>query len=570
MMVSGPVTHRVDDLLAQMTLDEKIGQMTQADRQHLGGESDIADHLLGSVLVGGDSAPEPSTPKAWADLVDGYQTIAQRTRLGIPLLVGVDAVHGHGLVKGATVFPHNIGLGATRDAELARRVGDVTATELVATGVRWTFAPCLAVAKDARWGRTYESFSQDAEIVAAMTSIVTGFQRGPGGAIRVLATAKHWVGDGGTKDGRDRGDTRVAEDELVRVHGAPYVEAIRRGVGSVMVSFSSWNGDKLHGHRHLITDVLKDDLGFGGFVVSDWAGVKELPGDYADQVRAAVNAGIDMVMVPDDYPRFQATLKDQVEAGGVPVTRVDDAVSRILAKKVEAGLFENAFADRSLLDSVGSDAHRAVAREAVRESLVLLRNEDGILPLDKETERIFVAGRNAGDIGRQCGGWTMGWQGGNGPVTRGTTILDGIRAAVSPSTNVAFEVDASGLDGSYNVVVAVVGEAPYAEWKGDRPGGVRLDADDVAMLGRVEDAGVAAVVVVVSGRPVPVPARFSQVKAVVAAWLPGTEAAGVADVLFGDRQFVGRLPRSWPQGSGSEDPEWPAGFGLSYAARHQA
>lgn len=548
------VRAKVDGLLGRMTLDEKVGQMTLVDRDHLETDDDIADRFLGALLSGGDSAPDPPTAKSWADTIEGYQSVAASTRLGIPLLYGIDAVHGAGLVEGATVFPHNIGLGAARDADLVRRIGEVTAKESAAVGVNWTFAPCLAVARDPRWGRTYESFGQDPQIVSALTTYIEGVQ-GSG----VLATAKHWVGDGATEGGVDRGDAAIDEDELRWVDMAPYVEAVRRGVGAVMVSFSSWKGEKLHGHRYLVTDVLKGELGFGGIVVSDWKGLDELAGDHAERVRSGINAGIDMAMVVDDYAGFQDTLRDEVEAGRVRPDRIDDAVRRILTQKVEIGVFEEAPAARSLLDSVGSAEHREVAREAVRQSLVLLKNE-GVLPLSDGLDRVLVAGKNADDLGHQCGGWTMGWQGGSGDVTSGTTILDGIREAVASSTTVMFEEDAEGFDDSCDVAIAVVGERPYAEGKGDRSQAPALDREDVELLERLSQADVATVAILVSGRPLVLSDLHGKTDALVAAWLPGTEGGGVADVLFGGNDFVGTLPRDWPE----RESTWPRGFGMRY------
>jgi beta-glucosidase len=573
---SQPVPVRVADLLGRMTLDEKIGQMTQAERSDITNTADIATYGLGSLLSGGGSAPTPNTPASWADMYDNFQRAALTNRLGIPLIYGVDAVHGHNNVVGATIFPHNIGLGATRDAALAQQVGQATAEEVAGTGIDWTFAPCLCVARNERWGRTYESFGEDPEIGQSLTTIVTGFQGttlgGTGSSI--LATAKHYVGDGGTTGGDDQGNTVLSEADLRRIHLAPFVSAVQRNVGAVMISYSSWNGVKMHGNHYLITDVLKGELGFTGFVVSDWAGIDQLDGAggfSASDVRTGINAGIDMVMVPHDYQGFIATLRSEVQAGNVPLSRIDDAVSRILTKKFQLGLFERPLTDRSYTSTVGSAAHRALARQAVRESQVLLKN-DGILPLAKSGLRILVTGKNADNIGNQSGGWTISWQGSSGATTPGTTILQGIRAAVAPGTTVSYDAAARKPAGN-DVAVAVLGETPYAEGQGDRTDGMGLDRTDLNVLSNLKRARIPTVVVLVSGRPLIVTNQLPDWRAFVAGWLPGTEGAGVADVLFGDYKPTGTLPMSWPRtatqipinvGDTSYDPLFGYGFGLTY------
>jgi beta-glucosidase len=569
------IAARTAELLARMTLDEKIGQMTQVDRMYLASESDIATYSLGSVISGGGSTPATNTPGSWADMVDGYQRVALASRLGIPLLYGVDAVHGHAIVDGATVFPHNIGLGAARDPRLVQEIARVTAEELAATGIRWNFAPSVAVARDDRWGRTYESFGEVPELAEAFSTYVTGLQGARLGAApaSVLATAKHWIADGGTVGGDDGGDARLADAELRAIHLPPFLAAMRAGVGSIMIGHNSVGGVPMHAHRRLVTDVLKGELGFGGLVVSDWFPMGDVSSDYPLAVRSVVNAGIDMVMVPADYRLFIATLRDEVNAGRVPISRIDDAVTRILRKKLELGLFERPFAERSLLGTVGSRAHRELARRAVRASLVLLKNDGGILPLAKDTPRIFVAGKSADDVGNLAGGWTIHWQGRSGEVVPGTTILEAIRNAVAPRTAVTYARDASGLDASYDVAVVVVGETPYAEWLGDRTDGLGLDPEDLETLAAVERAGVPAVVILVSGRPLVVTEQIPGWAALLAAWLPGTEGQGVADVLFGDFAPTGKLPVSWPRsaaqlpvnvGDPEYDPLFPFGFGLGY------
>jgi beta-glucosidase len=594
---------RAERLLAAMTLEEKVGQMTQAER---GAVSDdptlVATWRLGSVLSGGGSTPADNTPEGWADMVDGFQTQALRTRLGIPLIYGVDSVHGHGNLVGATVFPHNIGLGATRDPRLVERVEHVTAEETRATGPQWVFAPCVCVARDLRWGRTYESFGEDPGLVIKMETAIDGFQ-GPRAREldepdRVLATAKHYAGDGDTEYGTGSGDytidqgiTVTSRSDFARIDLSPYVAAVHaHDVGSVMPSFSSvdWTEDgvgnplKMHAHRELITGVLKHKLGFDGFVISDWEGIHQLPGDYAAQVTTGVNAGIDMFMEPFSYQQFETTLLAEVAAGRVSEARIDDAVRRILVKKFELGLFENPFTDRRHLDEVGSPAHRSLARRAVAESQVLLKNRGKVLPLSGH-ERIYVAGSNADDIGNQAGGWTVAWQGLSGDIIPGNTILEGIRQ-VAPGAEVTFSEDASAPTVGADVGVVVVGETPYAEGFGDvggplwqdngvarEPKTMRLNDADRAAVDRVCGSIDRCVVVVVSGRPLVLTDQLGRMDALVAAWLPGSQGEGVADVLFGRRPFTGRLSMTWPRtleqepinvGDRHYDPLFPYGYGL--------
>ncbi len=547
-----PTAERVADLLARMDLADKVGQMTQAERGQASPGA-VGALRIGSVLSGGGSTPQPNTAEAWADMYDAYQQVATATLLGIPIIYGVDAVHGHNNLVGATIFPHNIGLGATRDPDLVERVARATAVEVAATGPTWTFSPCLCVARDDRWGRTYESFSENPDVVSSMASAVTGYQGARLGAdpTSVLATAKHFVGDGGTDGGVDQGDASISEDELRRVHLPPFEAAIARDVGSIMVSFSSWRGEKLHAHRYLLTDVLKDELGFEGFVVSDWAGIDQIdgePGFTLEEVAAATNAGIDMFMVPSDVELFVALLTEAIETGLVPADRVEDAVSRVLTKKFELGLFERPFTDRSLAAHIGSTEHRALAREAAARSQVLLTN-DGALPIAPGT-RVLVTGSNADDVGAQAGGWTVTWQGVTGPLAGGTSIVAALRAELGDDAVLhvpGVREMASTLDAQVDLAVAVVGEKPYAEFEGDRPDGVRLPEADLDVLDELERLGVPTVVVVVSGRPVDLHGAEKWAAAVLAAWLPGTEGAGVVDVLVGAVEPTGTLPMSWPR-----------------------
>ncbi len=570
-----PVSDRVEDLLSRMTLEEKVGQMALVDWPHLSSDSDIASYHLGALMTTSENlSDDQNTPQNWADKHDTYQSVALGGRLGIPIVFGTDAVHGHNNLLNATIFPHNIGIGASRDPVLAESIGRITAIESAATGFNWTFSPCLCVARNERWGRTYESFGEDPEIASMMTSIIDGYQ---GASLAdpdsVLATAKHWVGDGGTVGGDDQGDTQISEAELRAIHVPPFADAIARDVGSIMISYSSWNGVKLHGDQYLITDVLKDELGFTGFVVSDFRGINQLPGDYTSDVRTSINAGIDMVMIPDNYQLFTTTLIDEVNAGNVSQARIDDAVSRILTKKFEMGLFESPLVDRSNQSEIRSQEHLDVAREAVRKSLVLLKNENDILPLSKDLSSVFVAGKNANDIGNQSGGWTISWQGSSGDITAGTTLLEGIQTAVDPSTSVTFSQDGVGAAG-HDVAIVIIGETPYAEGDGDRPSYIGLDQQDIATLDNVQAAGIPTVVILVSGRPMVVTDRLPDWDAFVAAWLPGSEGQGVADVIFGDHNFTGTLPQSWPDsesqvpintGDAQYAPLFPYGFGLSYS-----
>lgn len=580
----------VKALLAKMTLDEKIGQMTQPEQHQLEDPNDIDTYHLGSVLSGGDSDPKTNSLEDWTDLYDSLQARAVKTRLGIPILYGVDAVHGHNNVIGAVVFPHNVGLGATGDAKLVEEVARVTALEVRATGIQWTFAPCVAVVRDERWGRSYESFGEDPALVARLgAAAVRGLQGTvPGDPQRVLGCAKHFLGDGGTTFGTgmeipnspdkahllDQGDTQLTEPELRRLHLQGYVAALEQGVATIMPSYNMWNGERVSGSKHLLTDILKTELGFEGFLISDYNAIDALPGDFRADIKQSINAGMDMVMVPKKYREFFTTLKSLVEAGEVPVARIDDAVTRILRAKYAAGLFaagRSPLADRSLQKSFGSPEHRAVARQAVRESLVLLKNEKKALPLSKSAKRIFVAGKNADDIGNQAGGWTITWQGKSGATMPGTTILAALKASAGAGTQVTFSADGTGAEGA-DVGVVVIGEKPYAEFFGDRRD-LSLDQEDLAAIANVKKAGIPVVVVLVSGRPMILGDALTSADAVVAAWLPGTEGQGVADVLFGDYKPTGKLPYTWPRsneqlpinvGDSKYDPLFPFGFGLTY------
>ena len=563
-------------LLARMTLDEKIGQMTQPDQAFLKDPANIEKYFLGSVLSGGSSDPkEGNSLKAWTDMYDGYQAHTRNTRLKIPILYGVDAVHGHNNVLDAVIFPHNIGLGCTRNPKLIEQVQRVTAEEIRATGIQWAFGPCVAVPQDIRWGRTYEGFSEDPNLVRELAGpAVRGFQgAGLDDPLGVLACAKHYVGDGGTaygsaRVGLDQGDTRVDEATLRRVHLPGYITAIEAGVGTIMPSYSSWNGVKCSASKRLLTEILKDELGFQGFLISDYKAIDQLARNFKEAVGISINAGMDMGMVPENYRAYITDLKELVGEGKVPMSRIDDAVLRILRVKFAMGLMDpkrSQLADRSLWKSFGSPEHRAVARQAVRESLVLLKNEGHALPLSKKAARLHIGGKNADDIGNQCGGWTIDWQGRSGNVTTGgTTILAAIKNTVSKDTKVSFSKDGSGAEGA-TVGVVVIGEKPYAEGAGDRAS-LALAAEDIAAVKTMKAAGIPVVVVLVSGRPMILGDVLDTASAVVAAWLPGSEGQGVADVLFGDYKPTGKLSFTWPKavGKGTADPLFAYGYGLKY------
>ncbi|TYH36808.1 hypothetical protein ES332_D13G291100v1 [Gossypium tomentosum] len=590
---NAPIEDRVKDLLSRMTLQEKIGQMTQIERS-VATPADLKSFSIGSILSAGGSVPfQKALPADWADMVDKFQQAALESRLGIPLIYGIDAVHGNNSVYGATIFPHNVGLGATRDADLAQRIGAATALEVRATGIHYDFAPCVAVCRDPRWGRCFECYSEDTNIVRKMTSIITGLQGKPpadypkgypfvAGRNNVIACAKHFVGDGGTEKGINEGNTILSYDDLESIHMAPYLDCISQGVSTIMASYSSWNGRQLHADHFLLTEILKDKLGFKGFVISDWEALDRLTeprgSNYRYCISTAVNAGIDMVMVPLRYKQFMDDLTFLVESGEVLMSRIDDAVERILRVKIVAGLFEYPFSDRSLLDIVGCKLHRELAREAVRKSLVLLKNgknpENPFLPLDRTAKRILVAGSHADNLGYQCGGWTSTWFGGSGRITIGTTILDAIRESAGDKTEVIYDEypSTNTLAGQYSFAIVVVGEPPYAETLGDNKELV-IPFNGSDIISSVADK-IPTLAILISGRPLVLePQVLEKVDAFIAAWLPGTEGRGATDVVFGDFEFEGRLPMTWFRsndqlpmnpGQNSYDPLFPLGFGLTY------
>jgi len=605
------IEKRAAKILAKMSVPEKVGQMMQPELKYITPE-EVKQFHIGSVLNGGGTTPDNNkyaTVQDWANLAEQfYQASMDESdgKVAIPLIWGSDAVHGNNNVYGMTLFPHNIGLGAAGDPELLHRIGKATAMEVAVTGVDWTFGPTVAVVRDLRWGRTYESYSEDPRIVSEyareMVRGIQGEDVEPGvyKPRNVVATAKHFLGDGGTTQGVDRGDTEVSEKELVDIHAAGYISALDGNVLTTMASFNSWNGKKLHGHKYLMTDILKGRMGFDGFVVSDWNGHMQVPGCTVKKCAAAINAGLDLVMVPSDWKEMLANTIKAVDMGEIPMSRIDDAVTRILRVKLRAGLFDAGpvlkrehVGDLSL---AGHPDHRAVAREAVRKSLVLLKNNGSVLPLSPKAN-ILVAGDAADNIGKQAGGWTLSWQGTgnkNEDFPGASSIWDGIKSSVDQAGGKAL----LSADGSFSakdfggaekpdVAIVVYGEEPYAEWHGDitsieyQYGSKRKDID---LLKKLKEQGIPVVSVFVTGRPLFTNRELNVSDAFVVAWLPGSEGNGVSQVLMQSAEgkvqhdFQGRLSFSWPKdvtqavvnvGDDAYEPLFPYGYGLSYAAHKE-
>lgn len=568
----------VQTLLAQMTLQEKIGQMTQPEKNSVK-KGDIARYGLGSVLSGGGGNPTENTPHNWRDMVLGFTEEAKQSRLGIPLIYGVDAVHGHNNMHGATIFPHNIALGATRDPQLVKRIGRATALEVAATGVRWDFAPAVSIPYDIRWGRSFEGYSQDTQLVSELAAAYIEGLRGErwNSPTSVLPSVKHFVADGHTTFGSskrisgdpnalqndatlanahvdagmqallnqgawqlDQGNSEIDEDTLRRIHLPPYQKAIEAGALNIMTSYSSWNGVKMHGHKYLVQDVLKGEMGFEGFIVTDWEGIDQIDPDYHTCVVQSINAGIDMVMVPFKYERFIETLTRAVENGDVSMDRIDDAVTRILNTKFALGLFEEQALPE--LSVVGCLEHRELARDAVRKSQVLLKNE-GVFPLSKN-QKLLVAGSAANDLGAQCGGWTISWMGGHGQITEGTNLLEAFKATISNPELLTYSEDGESKE-TFDVGVVVIAEEPAAEGMGDRFE-LKLTEKHLEVLANARKACRKLGVLLLSGRPYVVTEQIAEWDAFVASWLPGSEGQGVADVVFGDFPFTGKLSFHWP------------------------
>ncbi|KAJ0817783.1 putative glucan 1,3-beta-glucosidase [Helianthus annuus] len=587
-----PQSVRINDLMKRMTLEEKIGQMTQIERS-VASKEVMKKYFIGSVLSGGGSVPsKQATPETWINMVNDFQTGSLSTRLGIPYIYGIDAVHGHNNVYNATIFPHNVGLGVTRDPVLVKKIGAATALEVRATGIQYAFAPCIAVCRDPRWGRCYESYSEDTEIVRLMTEIIPGLQGeitddsklgAPfvNGQQKVAACAKHYLGDGGTHLGTNEGNTILDSKKLFSIHMPAYNDSVIKGVATIMTSYSSWNGLKMHANRNLVTGYLKNKLKFKGFVISDWQGIDRITdpphANYTYSILSGINAGIDMFMIPYNYTEFIDGLTYLVENKFVPMSRIDDAVERILRVKFTMGLFENPLADSSMTKYLGHQEHRDLAREAVRKTLVLLKNGKSstkpLLPLPKRASKILVAGSHANNIGYQCGGWTIEWQGVSGNVTHGTTILSAVQKAVDPNTQVIYNENPNQdylKSNSFDFAIIVVGEPPYAETFGDNSN-LTIHEPGPSTIKNV-CGSVKCVVVLITGRPVVVQPFVDTIDALVAAWLPGTEGQGVTDVLFGDYGFTGKLARTWfksvdqlPMNVGDPhyDPLYPFGFGLT-------
>ena len=589
------VEARVDEIMAKMTLEQKVGQVIQADSGSVTPE-DVTTYRLGSVLSGGNSAPGDlpyADTQTWLESADAHYLASldpEGVEIPIPIIWGIDAVHGHANLRGAVVFPHNIGLGAANNPDLIEEIARVTATELSISGHDWTFAPTLAVPQDDRWGRTYEGFSEDPALVKSYGDrIVYGLQGRPGtgefmGTGRVISSAKHFLGDGGTENGVDQGDAKIDEAELRDIHAAGYESAIAAGVQTVMASFNAWNGQRMHGQKELLTDVLKDRMNFQGFVIGDWNGHGLIPGCTNEDCPQSLNAGLDMYMAPDSWKGLYESTLRHAQDGTIPMERLDDAVRRILRVKVQSGIMDSVKpSDRPLAgreDLLGSAEHRAVARKAVRESMVLLKNEGGVLPLDAGTT-VLVVGDGADDISKVAGGWTLSWQGGgypNSEFPNGQSVLSAIQEIVeAEGGRVIFSEDGSS-DAQADAVVAIYGEDPYAEFQGDR---TNVDYEptgfDVKNLEAYRERGLPVVSVFLSGRPLWTNPEMNDSDAFIAAFLPGSEGGGVADMLFRtdpSYDFTGRLSYSWPKlatqnalnkQDADYDPLFPVGYGLSYA-----
>ena len=580
----------VTELMSRMTLEEKVGQTIQADIASIKPE-DLLTYPLGSILAGGNSSPggdERASAQKWVELAQAFRrAVAERPGAKVPMIYGIDAVHGHNNIVGATIFPHNSGLGAMRDPDLIRRIGEATALEVAVTGADWTFGPTLAVPQDDRWGRAYEGYAENPEVAQSYAGPMTlGLQGAlsadhPLTAGHIAGSAKHFLADGGTTGGHDQGDHAGDEAGLIRTHLSGYPQAIDAGVLSIMASFSSWNGVKHSGNESILNDVLRGPLGFDGFVVSDWNAQGQLPGCSNESCALAFNAGIDMFMAPDSWKPLYTNTLAQVRSGEIPMARLDEAVRRILRVKVKTGLFTDSRPVEGHLNELGSPAHRAIAREAVRKSLVLLKNEGSVLPI-RSGARVLVAG-HADDIGQASGGWTLTWQGtgnSNADFPNGQSIWSGIEEAVVAGGGQA----TLSADGSFtrkpDVAIVVFGETPYAEFQGDVDTLDFLPTEALETLKRLKAAGIPTVSVFLSGRPMWTNPEINQSDAFVAAWLPGTEGGGVADVLIGDaagrarNDFNGKLSFSWPRTATGEplnvgqpgyDPQFAYGYGLTYA-----
>ncbi|WP_189375867.1 glycoside hydrolase family 3 protein [Thermomonas carbonis] len=590
---------KIDALMAKMTIEEKVGQTIQGDISTIT-PADLRNYRLGSILAGGGSDPGNvynAAPKAWLDLADAFWEESMDTSRGgkaIPVIWGIDAVHGQSNIVGATLFPHNIGLGATRNPDLIREIGRITAVETRTTGMEWTFAPTVAVPQDDRWGRTYEGYSENPGVVAMLAPAMVEGLQGKAGAKdflddhHVMTTVKHFLGDGGTTNGKDQGNTEVSEAVMRDVHAAGYVPSIAAGAQSVMASYNSFHGEKMHGHQGLLTGVLKERMNFGGFIVGDWNGHGQVKGCTNTDCAQTYIAGLDMPMAPDSWKGLYESTLAHVKSGAIPMARLDDAVRRILRTKFRMGLFEKPKPSQRALggkfELLGAPAHRAVARQAVRESLVLLKNQGGLLPLSPNA-KILLAGDGADNLTKQTGGWTLTWQGDGtkrADFPNADSIWDGFRQQVSAAGGKS----ELAKDGKYttkpDVAVVVFGEDPYAEFQGDLPNLMFKagKSGDLELIKKLKADGIPVVAVFLSGRPLWMNRELNAADAFVAAWLPGSEGAGVADVLLRGKDgktqhdFHGKLSYSWPKradqndnnfGQRNYDPLFPFGFGLRYA-----
>ena len=599
------INKNVEALLAKMSVEQKIGQMIQVERS-LCTPEEVKKYHIGSVLSGAGSAPKENNADDWVEMIEEYwqaSNISDDYHLAIPILYGVDAVHGHNNLKGATIFPHNIGLGAANDSKLVNKIAQTTAKEVLATGIDWVFAPNLTVAQDYHWGRMYESFAQSADLVTKYSAnILQGMQHNDP-QDNIIACVKHWIGDGGTSYGIDQGNTIADWAEIERTHLPPFKAAIDNGALTIMASFSSWNGDKCHGHKYLITDVLKTKLQFSGFVLSDMGAIDYLSNDYYQSVGLAVNAGIDMFMLPKNLHEFIDNLRSHLELGTVQIEQVNNAVRRILRTKYKVGLFDALPPkQRKWINSpsFGCEEHRLIAKEAVRKSLVLLKNDKQLLPLSKEA-KILVTGKSADNIGHQCGGFTIDWQGvtDNSFFEGGTSVWQGIKHQTSNSLLITETRELTNQAKNFDVAVVVIGEYPYSEGMGDlrlgndvvvesgslvngemniiKPYGKTLELsklhpEDLQTIKTLSAAGIPVITILISGRPMVVNEELAESTSLISAWLPGTEGSGVSDVLFGDYDFQGKLAFPWPNellGKSTNNRNcystlFPCGYGLTY------
>ena len=586
--LNADIENQISQILAKLSLEQKVGQVIQGDSDSVTPE-EVKKYRLGSVLSGGNSAPGPlpyADTQSWLKMADAYYNASideEGVEIAIPIIWGIDAVHGHANLKGAIIFPHNIGLGATKNPDLIEKIASITAHELTVSGHDWTFAPTLAIPKDTRWGRSYEGFSENPEIAELYGDrIVIGLQGELGSKKfmtdgKVISSAKHFLADGATLNGVDQGDAPISEEELARIHAAGYYSAIPAGVQTIMASFSSWQGRKLHGDKELLTDILKGKMGFNGFVVGDWNGHGQVPGCSNTSCALSLNAGLDMYMAPDSWRGLYENTLQQVKEGKISMSRLDDAVRRILRVKLNSGIFEKGKpSDRPNAGNeelLGSNENRKVARQAVRESLVLLKNNNHLLPINPK-KTILVVGDGASSISKACGGWTLSWQGNdhkNHEFPNATSILEGIKDIVGKSGGKVIFSPNGDESIDADVVIAVYGEDPYAEFQGDRD---NLDfipnGFDVKKLGKYKKRGIPVVSVFLSGRPLWVNQEINNSDAFVAAWLPGTEGGGISDLLFKSDlsyDFKGKLSFTWPNVAyvaKDNEPLFELGYGLDY------